>query len=277
MDFSELINQYCYVNTPFNSAVHMAFHDILGKLPGVHVVKITGKGLKSKVSSLTIPIGQQHDRLSLIEKYQDSGAPIIKVKVGEDVTSDIERIKYISESPNDGVRFFVDANQGYGLRNAIKIADILQRHDALFFEQPISRSDLKGTRELRRKSGIPVMLDESISTPMDLINTIRLDAADMINVKLSKSGGIKQALKVLTVAQAAGIDAMVRYMLESKLGIAASLAVANSLSNVKYTDLDGFTYLSGQSFTGGLNFNNGIDEPIDGVGFSVKLSSVFQL
>ena len=276
-DFSELINHYCYGNTAAKSAVDMAFHDLLGKLLRVHVVKITGGSLKSRVTSLTIPIGKKQDGLNLLEKYQDSGASIIKVKVGEDVTSDTERIKYIAENLRDGVRFFVDANQGYSLRSAIKIADILQKYEALFFEQPISRSDLNGSRELRRKSNVPVMLDESISTPIDVINAIRMNAADMINVKLSKSGGIHQALKVLTVAQAAGIDAMVGCMLESKLGIAASLAVANSASNVKFTDLDGFTYLSEQPFTGGLNLNKGMDVPIDGVGFSTKPNNELKL
>ena len=81
----------------------------------------------------------------------------------------------------------------------------------------------------------------------------------------------------LTVAQAAGIDAMVGCMLESKLGIAASLAVANSASNVKFTDLDGFTYLSEQPFTGGLNLNKGMDVPIDGVGFSTKPNNELKL
>ena len=72
---------------------------------------------------------------------------------------------------------------------------------------------------MRRKSSVPVMLDESISTPMDVINAIGMDATDMINVKLSKSGGIHLAFKLLDVPLAAGINAIVRYMLESKLGI----------------------------------------------------------
>ena len=139
----------------------------------------------------------------------------------------------------------------------------------------MNRLDLNGARELRHKSGLPVMLDESISSPMDVMNAIRMDAADMINVKLSKSGGIHQAIKALTVAQAAGMDAMVGCMLESKLGIAASLVVANSVNNVKFTDLDGFTYLSEQPFKGGLNFENGRDDLLNGEGFAVKLNSEF--
>ncbi len=274
-DLSELINHYCYGNTAAKSAVDMAFYDLLGKSLGVHVVKITGGNFKPRMTSLTIPIGTKEESLALLEKYQDSGASIIKIKLGKDVDSDIIRIKYIAEHLRDGVRFFADANQGYNLRNAIKISGILQRYEAVFFEQPMNRLDLNGARELRHKSGLPVMLDESISSPMDVMNAIRMDAADMINVKLSKSGGIHQAIKALTVAQAAGMDAMVGCMLESKLGIAASLVVANSVNNVKFTDLDGFTYLSEQPFKGGLNFENGRDDLLNGEGFAVKLNSEF--
>ena len=73
-DFSELINHYCYGNTAAKSAVDRAVHDLLGKLLRVHVVKITGGSLKSRVTSLTIPIGKKQDSLNLLEKYQDSGA-----------------------------------------------------------------------------------------------------------------------------------------------------------------------------------------------------------
>ena len=131
--------------------------------------------------------------------------------------------------------------------------------------------DIASARELRHKSGIPIMLDESVFSPMDAMNVIRQGAADMINVKLSKSGGIHQAIKVLTVAQAAGVDAMVGCMLESKLGIAASLVIANSVNNVKFTDLDGFTYLSEQPFEGGVELKLGMDYLVPGPGFAVKL------
>ena len=151
------------------------------------------------------------------------------------------------------------------------MAQVLNKHEAIFFEQPVNRFDLTSARELRHKSGIPIMLDESVFSPMDAMNVIRQGAADMINVKLSKSGGIHQAIKVLTVAQAAGVDAMVGCMLESKLGIAASLVVANSVNNVKFTDLDGFTYLSEQPFEGGVELKLGMDYLVAGPGFAVKL------
>ncbi len=93
----------------------------------------------------------------------------------------------------------------------------------------------------------------------------------MVNIKLSKSGRIHNAIKALFIAQAAGMEVMVGCMLESKLGIAASLAVANSVGNVKYTDLDGYTYLSEQPFDGGVEFKGGMNYQINGSELAVKM------
>ncbi|MEM3260018.1 MAG: enolase C-terminal domain-like protein, partial [Thermoplasmata archaeon] len=141
---------------------------------------------------------------------------------------------------------------------------------ALFFEQTMKRHNLANLRTLRRKVGIPIALDESISSPFDVINAILSESADIVNVKLTKSGGIRNAFKTLVTAQAYGIDAMVGCMLESKLGIAASLAVANSLKNIKYNDLDGFTFLSKQPFEDGIVYKNGFNKPVSGDGLAVK-------
>ena len=270
-DFSEFLNNYCYGNTAAKSAIDIAFYDLLGKSLNVHVVKISGGSFKPRKTSLTIPISPKKESLKLLETYQNSGAKIIKVKIGNNLEKDIDRIKSIAGNIREDVSFFADANQGYNLNSAIKMAQVLNKYEAIFFEQPVNRFDLTSARELRHKSGIPIMLDESVFSPMDAMNVIRQGAADMINVKLSKSGGIHQAIKVLTVAQAAGVDAMVGCMLESKLGIAASLVAANSVNNVKFTDLDGFTYLSEQPFEGGVELKLGMDYLVAGPGFAVKL------
>lgn len=274
---SEFINSYCYGNSAAKSAVEMSIYDLISKWLKVPARSLLGGDAKPRMTSLTIPIGSVKENLELLYKYQKSGAKIIKVKVGKDIEHDTERITEIAKNLDSNVVFFADANQGYNLGRAIKMAEVLSRNGAVFFEQPMKRNDLFGLKDLRKKSGLPIMLDESISSSMDVVNAIRIGSADMINVKLSKSGGIRNAIKALTVAQAAGLDAMVGCMLESKLGIAASLTVANSLSNVKYTDLDGFTYLKEQPFDGGIDFKDGFDYPIVGHGFGAKpVSSLFR-
>ena len=269
---SEFVDSYCYGNSAAKSAVEISVYDLISRSMGVAARRILGGGTSPRITSMTIPIGSVKENLDLLSRYQEGGAKIIKVKVGKDIDHDIERINRIAENLNSGVLFFADANQGYNLGRAIRIANILARNEAIFFEQPMPRNDFFGLKDLRKKSGLPVMLDESISSGSDVVNVLRIGAADMINVKLSKSGGIRNAIKVLTVAQAGGLEAMVGCMLESRLGIAASLAVANSLSNVKYTDLDGFTYLKEQPFDGGVDLRDGFNHLIEGYGFAAKLA-----
>ena len=269
-DVSLFITSFCHGNNAAKSAVDMAFHDALGKMHGISVADLLGGSMRPRITSFTIPIGDVNENLKLLDRYQKAGARIIKVKVGKSATKDAERLTVIAGKLDDGVTFFADANQGYRLTDAVKISEILYRNEALFFEQPMIRNDLVAFRNLRRKAGIPIMLDESISSPKDVLDAVCADAADMVNVKLSKSGGIRNAIKTLVAAQAAGLDAMVGCMLESKLGIAASLAVANAVNNVKYTDLDGFTYLTEQPFDGGVELRSGTDYPVDGSGLAVK-------
>ena len=269
-DVSLFITSFCHENNAAKSAVDMAFHDALGKMHGISVADLLGGSMRPRITSFTIPIGDVNENLKLLDRYQKAGARIIKVKVGKSATKDAERLTVIAGKLDDGVTFFADANQGYRLTDAVKISEILYRNEALFFEQPMIRNDLVAFRNLRRKAGIPIMLDESISSPKDVLDAVCADAADMVNVKLSKSGGIRNAIKTLVAAQAAGLDAMVGCMLESKLGIAASLAVANAVNNVKYTDLDGFTYLTEQPFDGGVELRTGTDYPVDGAGLAVK-------
>ena len=269
-DVSLFITSFCHGNNAAKSAVDMAFHDALGKMQGISVADLLGGSIRPRITSFTIPIGDVNENLKLLDRYQKAGARIIKVKVGKSATKDAERLTVIAGKLDDGVTFFADANQGYRLTDAVKISEILYRNEALFFEQPMIRNDLVAFRNLRRKAGIPIMLDESISSPKDVLDAVCADAADMVNVKLSKSGGIRNAIKTLVAAQAAGLDAMVGCMLESKLGIAASLAVANAVNNVKYTDLDGFTYLTEQPFDGGVELRTGTDYPVDGAGLAVK-------
>ena len=265
---SSFINSYCYGNTASKSAVEISLYDLISKAANLHLAKLLGGNMNPRRTSLTIPINSVRENLELLMRYQEYGAKIIKVKVGKDLESDLERVKEIASNLKNGVSFFADANQGYNLGRALKMANTLQKYEALFFEQPMPRNDLYGLKDLRNKSGLPIMLDETISSGTDVFNAVMVGAADMVNVKLSKSGGIRNAIKALTVAQSAGLEAMVGCMLESKLGIAASLAVANTLSNVKYTDLDGFTYLQKQPFEGGVEMKDGIDSLVKGIGLA---------
>ena len=102
--------------------------------------------------------------------------------------------------PDVGIR--VDANQGWSVADAIKALRGLEPYDLQFCEQPVPYWDWAGMKQIRASVPVPLMADESIHSPHDVIAGVRQDAMDMINIKLMKSGGILQAVRTADVADA---------------------------------------------------------------------------
>ena len=266
-DFSESITRIIHGSSAVKNAIEMAAHDLYAKENSIHITKLLGGSMKPAETSVTITLGSVKDTLKQLGVIQKKKPKDIKMKIGVNADLDIERIKAVSERLV-GEKFYVDANQGYSLQDAIKVGKVLNGVGAAFFEQPMDYRDLAKISYLRKQAGIPIMLDESIVSPRSVIDAIIADAADYVNVKLTKSGGIRQALKTLFTAQAYGIKAMVGCMIESKLGIAASLAVALSSKNVIFYDLDGFQFLKEQPFESGIEYRNGMNALTSGKGIA---------
>jgi o-succinylbenzoate synthase len=266
-DFSESITKIIHGSSAVKNAIEMAAHDLYARSNSIHVAKLLGGSMKPAETSVTITLGSVKDALKQLESIQKKKPKDIKMKIGVDANLDIARIKAVSERLK-GEKFYVDANQGYSLQDAIKVGKVLNDVGAAFFEQPMDYRDLAKMAYLREQTGIPIMLDESIVSPRSVIDAIIADAADYVNVKLTKSGGMRQALKTLFTTQAYGIKAMVGCMIESKLGIAASLAVALSSKNVIFYDLDGFQFLKEQPFEAGIEYKNGMNTLTDGKGIA---------
>jgi len=267
--FTDSTNRALRWNPAAKCALDVAAHEIIAKEAGVHVARLIGGSLTTRDTSRTIDLGDVKSAISELEGYLKAGAKVIKLKVGGDIGSDIKRVGAVAERLG-GVPFWVDANQGYKLRDALALSKVLLDKGALFFEQPLYSGDFDSLRLLRTRGGVPVMLDESIFEPRDVIDAIRKEAADYVNVKLAKSGGIRRSLKTLATAQGYGIEAMVGCMLESKVGIAASLAAVSAATNVRFTDLDGFLYLRQQPFEGGVKLSKGANTLLEGSGLAVK-------
>ena len=268
-DFSAFVDAAIHANPTAKSAIDIAVHDLLGKTWNLHVIQMLGGRFADLPTSLTIGLVPVEESLRQLGELQAEKCQIIKVKVGGNVEDDIARVRAVVEHLTTE-RFYVDANQGYSLRDALRLSPVLVECGALFFEQPLGRHAFDDLHALRKTSGIPIMLDESISSPRDVVEAARREAADYVNVKLTKSGGIRNAMKTLITAQAYGIEAMVGCMVEGKLSTAAGLGVASSVGNVKFTDLDGYTSMVTQPFEGGLTYKDGINRPVQGVGMAVE-------
>ena len=218
--------------------IDMALYDILGKTVRKPLFMLLG-GFRTRVlSDLTMSIKSPREMANDASEAVKKGFKAIKVKVGLNPREDVERVKLVREAAGPDVEIRIDANQGWTTKQAIPTLNAIEKFDVQFAEQPIPAGDFRKLRAVRKDSPIPIMADESVHSPEDAVQLIMAEAADMINIKLMKSGGILKARKIAEVAESAGIPCMIGCMSESGLGIAAAGHLAAATRNIRYADLD---------------------------------------
>jgi len=221
------------------AAVDMALWDLMGKKAGLPVWKILG-GYRSRIrTSMTIGICSVEDTLKQARRYCDSGFSILKIKGGQEVQEDIERISMLRKSLDRRIQIRFDANQGYSIEEARMFLDKTKELRIELFEQPTSMNRPKDLGVVTRFSETPVMADESLVSLLDAFHLVKKDLIDLMNIKIMKVGGLTEAIQFDAVARSAGVEVMVGCMDESAIGIAAGLHFALSRKNIRYADLDG--------------------------------------
>ncbi|MEC9488065.1 MAG: enolase C-terminal domain-like protein [Halanaerobium sp.] len=233
------MNRAILGNSAAKSAVDIAVHDAMAKGLEIPLYQIIGGKYRESIP-LTYVIGIKDDQQIYNEliKCIKQGFKVIKVKVGREPERDIalvSRIHQIIEENGAEMKIRLDGNQGYDTRTAIRVINKLEeRVEIEAIEQPINKKNLTGLKEIKTQIKCPLMLDETIFSPEDAINAIRMDVADVINLKIAKVGGIYQARKIAGMAEAAGMRCTVGSNLELGLGIAASLHFVASTPVVTY-------------------------------------------
>ncbi len=263
------INSQLIGNSTAKAAIDMALYDLFGKLAKTPVNKMFG-GISDKIeTSLTVDIGSIEDSLKSATTLLDAGAKVLKVKIGLNPDRDVELIRKIREISDVNLR--VDANQGYNLKMAVKVLNKISRYEIQFAEQPIPVSSDRDFEILRQMVEIPIMADESVHNSRDVLRLV--DKVDAINIKLMKSGGMHEALKMAAIARAAGMKIMVGCMIETKLGIAAGTHFATGIG-AEYADLDGYWDLNTNPVTG-IIFEDGFNMVPEKDGLGVKVDINF--
>ena len=234
----ELMDTVVKGNPAAKAAVDMALHDVLGKTVRKPLYMLVGGYRTEVMTDITLGIKPAKDMAVDAAKAVKKGFRALKVKLGIDPAEDIERVRMIREAAGDDVQIRVDANQGWTVKQAVDVLSKIEKFKIQFAEQPVSAEDVKGLREVRRNSSVPIMADESVHSPRDALRLIRAEAVDLINIKLMKCGGILNGRKIAEVAEAAGVACMIGCMSESEIGIAAAAHLAAGVKNIQYADLD---------------------------------------
>ena len=167
----------------------------------------------------------------------------------------------------------LDANQGWTAKQAVFALQALESAGVRLelVEQPVKAHDLEGMRYVTERVHTPIMADESVFGPMEVVELIRMRAADIINIKLMKTGGISNAIRIADIAAMHGIECMIGCMLESSISVAAAVHVAVAKSDViTKVDLDGPSLSLFDPVEGGVIFNESEISVTDAPGLGIR-------
>ena len=239
-------------NTSAKSALDCALYDLLGKRAGLPLYALLGGTRRRIRTDFTISITPPPEIAFKALAVKERGFRSIKLKLGTNRRDDEARVRLVREAVGDGISLSVDANQGWSAATAVSVLNEIDRYGVEHCEQPVPAWDHQALKAVRDVSPIPIVADEACFDHHDAYALARASAADMFNIKLSKSGGIHTALKIAAVAESAGMCCMVGCMLEARIGIAASAHLAAARPVINYADLDGILLHSQDPFAGGL-------------------------
>ena len=268
-----IMNRSIIGNTAAKAAIDIALYDIKGKVMNAPLYKILG-GFDNKVETdMTIGISSPKEMSKDAKEKVQLGFKILKIKAGISPEEDIEAIRLIREAVGDNIRIRMDANQGWNVNDAIRVSKILEEYNVESIEQSLPYWNLEGAALLRNKTNIKVTLDETIHNSNDALKAVKQNAADILNIKLMKSGGIYQAEKINAIAEAAGINCMLGCMLETKIAIAAAASLVAAKKNITEADLDSFMYCQeSELIKGGFERKGGLITLLDKPGLGIEVN-----
>lgn len=243
------------------AALDAALHDLQGKLLGIPVWKLLGLNQAGPATSWTVSLGAPAEMADNATAAVARGFHRLKLKIGGRDGLDIARVEAVrSACPQTPLQ--VDVNEYWTLAEALENVVHLHRLGVAYCEQPLPAGD-PGGAELKARSPLPIYVDEDCHTLADIRACAEIGHG--VTIKLAKSGGIREALRMVHAARALGLGTMLGCMVESGVGIAAGAQIASLFDHV---DLDGNLLLAGDPWPG-TRFLGGVQLPADAPGLGV--------
>jgi L-alanine-DL-glutamate epimerase-like enolase superfamily enzyme len=239
------------------AALDAALHDLQGKLTGLPVWRLLGLQRNGPPTSWSVWLGDPDDMARRAEAAAARGFRRLKLKLGGRDGLDLERVHAVRSATSLPLQ--IDVNEYWTLDEAL---ELLPQMEIEYCEQPLPAGDPDGP-ELKRRSPVPIYVDEDCHTLDDIATCAEI--AHGVTIKLAKSGGIREAVRMTSAARALGLGVMLGCMIESGLGIAAGAQIASLCDHV---DLDGNLLLASDPWPG-VEFADGVQRPSDRQGLGV--------
>lgn len=271
-DILQLVQKCIVGNSSAKASVDMALWDLYGQLYKIPVYKLMGGARKQIITDLTISVNDPEimakDALDAVARGYDC----LKVKVGANPALDVARLSAVRNAVGSHICIRIDANQAWKPKEAVRILNQMQDQglDIEFVEQPVQAHDFEGLKYVTDRSYVPVLADESVFSPEDAMTIMKMGAADLINIKLMKCGGLYNAMKIASAAEVFGVECMIGCMLEAKISVNAAVHLACAKKIITKIDLDGPVLCREDPIVGGAVFDEKYITVSDEPGLGIK-------
>ncbi|HAS82450.1 MAG TPA: hypothetical protein DCS43_07205 [Verrucomicrobia bacterium] len=231
-------------NSSAKSGIDIALHDLVAKSRGISISELLGGAKRTRIPvAIEIAGGSPDDMAAECVKYMAMNVRAFKPKIGSIPAKDADRLRAIREAVGPNVSLRADANRGYSPDEAIELCGLAEKYNINLelLEQPVEAYDLPGMARVRRSVNIPIEADESCFSIHDAAQVIRENAADVLNIKIAKVGGLYNAMRIAAIAEAAGLKCVLGTAFGLGPKIAAKLLVASAINDftgaVEFTEL----------------------------------------
>lgn len=272
-DVFHVLHQSMVGNSSAKAAVDMALYDLLAQRCGLPLYQFLGGYQNRLETDYTVSVNSPQEMGEDALQYLQQGFTVLKIKVGKDnIQDDILRIKEIRNRVGNQVKIRLDANQGWQVKEAISSIRKMEEMglDIELVEQPVKAHDIAGLKMVTDAVDTPIMADESVFSPMHAFEVVKNRAADMINIKLMKSGGIYKAQIINHLAEECGVECMVGSMIESRVSVTAAAHFAASKKNITRFDFDAPLMLLKDLVVGGVQYEGRVMTLTDKPGLGIE-------
>lgn len=266
------INKCIIKNTSAKAAVDMAVYDLFAKMCNKPLYVLLGGAREEIETDITVSVKDPYDMARDAKEYVDRGFNTLKIKVGIDSELDIKRVKTIRDAIPKEVKIRLDANQGWNAKEAVRTIKRMEDMglDIELIEQPVPYYDIEGLKYVTDNTYIPIMADESLFSIQDAVKLLSYRACDIINIKLMKCGGLYNAQKIISIAEAFGVECMIGSMMESGVGISFAASLACGRLGIKKFDLDAALLLKENKVDGGIIYEKNKIKISKDIGVGIK-------
>ena len=256
------INNFTVGEPSIRSAFDMGLYDIAAKAANMPLYRFLGGERRPLRTDLTIGLQETvEETVRRAQQILNAGFDAIKLKVGRSGLTDVAHVAAVRELAGPGIDIKVDSNQGWDYPTAVANINAMAQLNLQYAEQPLAVWDVNNLARLRSKVELPLCADESVFDDKDALRLVKAGAADYLNIKLGKAGGIYTALKINAIAEAAGCRGMIGCFCESRLALSAAAHLAMARPNICFLDLDSAYSFKTDPVIGGITY----DDQVGGV------------